>query len=260
MATGAALAPIGAYGTIYERDDIEIVRHAVKVSRLPAQLDGLKVVQLSDLHVAEISRVHHRMLDLVRGIAPDVVVVTGDLVDVDTAVDNAADLIGSIAPARGAFAVPGDRDHLAEAIYPLSQALAARNGHLLVNRSVQLDDRLWIVGVDDPSGRNDDLTGALQNVSDDAVRILLAHSPHITQRLGGARFDLVLAGHTHGGQVNLPLLRNNWLRDDVARRYAAGAYRLDGSTLYVNRGVGTFYLPVRIGARPEITLFSLHAA
>ena len=93
-----------------------------------------------------------------------------------------------------------------------------------------------------------------------ASRILLAHAPNIVDRMRGLLFDLILVGHTHGGQVNLPILRNQWLQDDAARRYPGGAYRLGDSRLYVNRGIGTYYLPIRLMARPELTLFTLHGA
>jgi predicted MPP superfamily phosphohydrolase len=184
--------------------------------------------------------------------------VSGDLVDVDAAVDEAADLLSAYQAPRGTWAVPGHRDHKAEAVYPLSQALATRNVHLLINRAVQLDDGFWIVGVDDPSSGYDDVSGAVRGVPSEASRILLAHAPNIVERIRGLRFDLILVGHTHGGQTNLPFLRDQWLQDDSARRYPAGLYNVGGSRLYVNRGIGTYYLPIRIGARPEITLFTLH--
>ena len=131
---------------------------------------------------------------------------------------------------------------------------------LLVNQSVQIDNGLWIVGIDDPSSNYDDVAAALTNVATKGSRILLAHSPHIVERVDGVRFDLALVGHTHGGQINLPPLREQWLRDDFGRRYPSGLFDTDGRTLYVNRGIGTYYLPIRIGARPEITLFTLHGA
>jgi predicted MPP superfamily phosphohydrolase len=123
-----------------------------------------------------------------------------------------------------------------------------------------VEDGFWIVGVDDPTGRFDDLRGALDGVPDGATRILLGHSPDIVERIAHSPFDLVLVGHTHGGQVNLPLLKDVWLSDDAARRYSAGLYAVGGSQLYVNRGIGTFPLPIRIGSRPEVTHLTFHAA
>jgi predicted MPP superfamily phosphohydrolase len=217
-------------------------------------------VQISDIHVGEVSDVQRHMVDQVAALQPDLVFVTGDVVDDDVAIGDAADLLAGLPAPRGTWVVPGHRDHMAEAVYPLSQALAARQVHTMINRSVQLEDGFWIVGVDDPSSRHDDLAGALGNVPGDATRILLAHSPDIVERLANKRFDLVLAGHTHGGQVNLPVVRDGWLREASTRRYRAGLYEVGDSKLYVNRGIGTYYLPMRIAARPEITFFTFHAA
>lgn len=260
-AGAAAAAPLGWYGAFYEANDVEIVRRDIAIRNLPKRLDGLTTVQVSDLHVnGEVTEAHHRMVDLVQQLRPGLIVVTGDVVDVDTSVDDGAALINSLRAPLGTWAVPGNRDHLAEAVYPLSQALATRDAHLLVNRSAQVEDGFWLIGVDDPSEGRDDLHQALQHVPAEGVRLLLAHSPNIVGRIGGTRFDLVLAGHTHGGQVNLPLVRDNWLRDEPARRYPAGLYQTDSVPLYVNRGIGTYYLPLRFGSRPEITAFTFHVA
>jgi predicted MPP superfamily phosphohydrolase len=258
MGACAALAPVGWYGTVQEPDDIEIVRHTLPLRNLPSSLEGVTAAQVSDIHLGEISEAQRRMLDQLVALDPDLVLVTGDLVDDDAAVGELADLLGGYQPRLGTWAVPGNRDHKAEAVDSLRQALESRNVHLLVNQSAQVEDRFWIVGVDDPSDRRDDVKGALGDVPKEAIRILLAHAPNVVERLGGTPFDLILAGHTHGGQVNLPLLRYQWLQDDSARRYPAGLYSVGDSRLYVNRGIGTYYLPIRIGARPEITLFTLH--
>lgn len=260
LGAGAAVTSAGWYGTVYEPDDIEVVRLPLVIPNLPAGLDGLTAVQISDIHVGEISVVQRHMVDKVAALKPDVVFVTGDIVDDDVAIGDAAELLAGFPAPRGTWVVPGHRDHMSEAVYRLSEALAARQVHMILNRSVQLDDGFWIVGVDDPSSRHDDLAGALANVPDGATRILLAHSPDIVDRLANTRFDLVLAGHTHGGQVNLPVMRDGWLREASTRRYRAGLYEVGASKLYVNRGIGTYYLPIRIGARPEITFFTLHAA
>jgi uncharacterized protein len=260
LAAGAAALPVGWYGTFYERGQIEVVRQRVAIRNLPSRLEGLTAVQISDLHVGEVTDVHRLMLDHLRRLQPELVFVTGDLVDVDHAVDDAADLLASYQAPRGTWAVPGHRDHLAEAVYPLGQALQLRGVRLLVNRSAQVDEGFWIVGVDDPSTAHDDLGEALQGVPADVPRILLAHAPDIIHRLGAATFGLVLVGHTHGGQVNLPVIRDNWLREDLSRRYTAGMYQLENAAMYVNRGIGTYYFPARIGARPEITHFTFHAA
>jgi predicted MPP superfamily phosphohydrolase len=260
LAAGAAAVPLGWYGTFYERGEIEVLRHNFAIRNLPSRLEGLTAVQISDIHLSEVTDVHRLMLDHLRALKPELVFVTGDLVDVDHAVGDAADLLASYPAPRGTWVVPGHRDHLAEAVYPLGQALAQRGVRLLVNRSASVDDGFWIVGVDDPSTAHDDLGQALLGVPADVPRILLAHAPDIISRLGTATFDLVLVGHTHGGQINLPVIRDNWLREDLSRLYSAGMYHLKNAAIYVNRGIGTYYLPARICARPEISLFTFHAA
>jgi predicted MPP superfamily phosphohydrolase len=260
VAVGAAATPVGWYGGVEEPGDIEIVRRSITIRQLPTRLDGLTVVQLSDLHVGDVSDVQRRMLEQVAALKPDLVLVTGDLADVKEAANDAADLVTGYQPPYGTWVVPGNRDHMAEAVHPLRVALAARNAQLLTNQAVRIDDKLWVVGADDPSQGLDDVAGAARDTPIGAVRILLAHSPNIVERLEGTRFDLVLVGHTHGGQINLPLVRDQWLRDGAARRYPAGLYDLGDSQLYVNRGIGTYYVPFRIGSRPEITFFTLHGA
>jgi predicted MPP superfamily phosphohydrolase len=259
MAVAAVATPVGWYAAVEEPGDIEIVRRTIAIRDLPARLDGLRAVQLSDLHVGDVSDVQRQILGHVAALKPDLVLVTGDLADVKEAAIDAADLVTGYEAPYGTWAVPGNRDHMAEAVYPLRVALAARKAQLLTNRAVQIEDRFWIVGSDDPSRGLDDVKGAAGEIPEGTVRILLAHSPSIVERLGGIDVDLILVGHTHGGQVNLPVLRNQWLRDDASHRYPAGLYDLGASHLYVNRGIGTYYLPMRIGARPEITLFTFHA-
>jgi predicted MPP superfamily phosphohydrolase len=113
------------------------------------------------------------------------------------------------------------------------------------------------VGVDDPANE-DQVASALRDVPPDAPRILLAHSPAIARELYRVSFDLVLAGHTHGGQVNLPPFNGVWFHRDVVGPYVAGFYDAHGSPLYVNRGIGMTKFPVRVQARPEITHFTFH--
>src|SRR5438132_10256466 len=106
LALGPSATPLGAYWTFYSPDDIEVVRHTVPIPSLPRSLDGLTAVQLSDLHVSDVTDVHRRMIDEVLALKPHLVLVSGDLVDVDRAVEDAADLLGSLQPPNGTWTVP----------------------------------------------------------------------------------------------------------------------------------------------------------
>jgi predicted MPP superfamily phosphohydrolase len=255
-----AAAPVGWYGAVQEPRDLEIVRRTIKIRNLPSKLDGMAAVQVSDLHVSEINDIHWQMLAQIQALKPDLVLVTGDLVDERNAVADVADLLAGYQAPRGTWAVPGNREHATDAVYELSVALKMRKLGLLINRATQVEDGFWIVGVDDPTGRFDDLRGALDGVPDGATRILLGHSPDIVERIAHSPFDLVLVGHTHGGQVNLPFFDGAWVLPGPSSHYVKGLYNVHGSPLYVNRGIGTAKLPIRLGARPEITHFTFHGA
>jgi predicted MPP superfamily phosphohydrolase len=266
-AAGAAVATPAAvwYAHVYEPQDVEVVRHSVAIPNLPARLDGLKAVQLSDLHLLTVREVHLRTIELVRQLAPDVIFLTGDLVDELAAISHLLDLLAGIEPPLGIVAIPGNWDNSASAVPTLRKALPQRRGRMLVNQSHQLESGLWVVGVDDPASWRDDLYAAARGLPAKAGRILLAHSPDIVHSQDfwvhpELKFGIVLAGHTHGGQINLPLLNGAWLHSGLAGEYTQGFFDVYGSSMYVNRGIGTTTMNIRIAARPEITLFTFHPA
>jgi predicted MPP superfamily phosphohydrolase len=217
-------------------------------------------VQVSDLHIVRTEQVHTKMIQLIQELQPGALIVTGDFVNEQSAVGEAIDLISNVKAPNGTWAVLGNWDHTADAVGDLQSQLEAAGGRLLINQSAALDKSLWLVGVDDPATDNDDLDAAVRDVPSGPARILLAHSPDIVRSLGQDQFDLVMCGHTHGGQVNLPFLNGAWLKEGPTRHYVQGMYSVLGSPLYVNRGIGTTTIPVRVACRPEITLWTLHAA
>jgi predicted MPP superfamily phosphohydrolase len=201
------------------------------------------------------------MVQLIQSLDPHVVLFTGDLVDQVDAVPDAVQIFDKLRPKGGIWAVPGNWDHTADAVETLRAELAQVNVQFLINQSVHFEEGLWIVGVDDPASSHDDVSDALVNVPAGSPRILLAHSPAIADSIVDvAAFDLILVGHTHGGQINLPLINGTWLHESATTTYVRGLYDVRGSAMYVNRGIGTTTLPVRIGSRPEITHFTFHAA
>jgi len=261
LGVGAVVAtPVGWYGGIYEVNDIEVTRRSVALRNLPSRLDGVTAVQISDLHLNEADDLHTRMVQLIKQEKPHWVFFTGDLVNDSSAIGHATDIFHQIQPPGGTWAVIGNSDRSADAVDALQSQLKSAGVSYLVNANAQIESGLWLIGVDDPSAYVSDVGGALQDVPSNAPKILLGHSPDIVDQLDGARFDLILAGHTHGGQVNLPFFDGAWMLNGPSSQYVKGLYDVHGSPMYVNRGIGTAKIPIRLGARPEITVFTFHAA
>jgi predicted MPP superfamily phosphohydrolase len=252
-----AASPAAYYSAVFEPADLEVVRKTIQIRGLPSRLDGVKAVQISDLHMKQTDDIHTRMVEQVQALKPDVIFVTGDLVDTRSAVSDIHSLLGYLDAPLGKWAVPGNWDHTAEAIDDLTSALPSAKVKFLINESQPLDDGLWIVGVDDPASAHDEMRDAIRNVPAGVRRLLLAHSPDIVPNLAGQKFDLILSGHTHGGQINLPFLNGAWLKGGPTNQYIQGMFQVNGSPLYVNRGIGMTTLPIRIQSRPEITYFTL---
>jgi len=259
-ASGAALT----WGAVRGRHMFEMTDVPVRIPGLPRALDGYTIVQISDIHAGV--HVGDRMvsegLEVVRNARPDLVVVTGDLVDVSASfapfiARKLADL-----PARdGVVAIAGNHDYYA-GVDDVMAALRAAGIVTLVNQGkvVRPGDGggFALLGVDDRWApryrRSGPLLGrALASVPRDAPRILLSHQPP-TVDLWAGQVALQLSGHTHGGQIN-PGFRPA----ELFFRYIAGAYDVGGTTLYVNRGFGTVGPPSRIGAPPEVTRITLVA-
>jgi uncharacterized protein len=260
-ATGSMLG----WGMLRGRHAFELAEVPLRIPGLPRVLDGYVIAQVSDLHSGAF--VGERELDegfsLVRRVRPDLVVVTGDVVDFDPVYASLAARKLADLPARdGIAAILGNHDYYAGADDVLA-ALRAAGIDVMRNtgRVIRPGDGggFALLGVDDASSWRRRKTGprldlALASVRPDLARILLSHQP-ITVDLWPGEVAAQLSGHTHGGQINpgfSPL--------GLFMKYVAGSYSVGGTTLYVNRGFGTVGAPSRIGAPPEVTRFVLVAA
>jgi uncharacterized protein len=238
---------------------------------LPAEFDGLSIAQVSDLHVGPHTsrRFLERVVSTIRGLAPDVIAVTGDLVD-DRAEDVAsyASALGQLTAPLGVFMIPGNHD-----VYAGWEAVERRlrsdvPARLLVNEAHIIrrgDATLVLAGTGDPAGGHRGQSGAAPDVDrtlagapNGATVIALAHNPALWPALAKRGVALTLSGHTHWGQFALPSL--GWSLASPFLKHAMGAYREQGSLLYINPGTGYWGIPFRIGALPEVTLVRLRRA
>jgi hypothetical protein len=264
----ALLASSGSmlgWGMAYGRHQFELCEIAVRIPGLPRVLDGYVIAQVSDIHVG--AHVGERELNeglaLVRQARPDLIAVTGDLVDFEPeATRLAARKLVDVAPRDGVVATLGNHDYYAGADGVLS-ALRAAGVIALVDegRVMRAADAggFALLGVDDKASSGYGRSGprlerALAMVPRELPRILLSHQP-TTVNLWPGKVALQLSGHTHGGQINPASRTVNLLFE-----YLAGSYSVGGTTLYVNRGFGTVGPPARVGAPPEVTRIVLVAA
>ena len=266
---------------------IERTVHRVSLANLPAELTGTRVVQLSDLHVSPLVGPRHlrRLVALVNDLQPHVVVLTGDFVSAGSLsrLREAAPELRALTAPLGVFACLGNHDHWEDpsAITVLLEDVGIS---VLNNRNVCLTPGLYLAGVDDAISGRHDLPRALTGVPREAALILLSHNPIVLDELA-ERPCLVLAGHTHGGQILLPWLgpRRTAVLPGVARlmdlyeglgvrlhggrleavsiaKYIAGWYQSGQASLYVNRGIGFgLAFPGRLNCPPEIACFDLVA-
>ncbi|HEV2521095.1 MAG TPA: metallophosphoesterase [Candidatus Acidoferrales bacterium] len=228
---------------------------------LPDSFHGLRVVQISDIHhglflpkdwLSEAVRQANRL-------NPDIIALTGDFVTYSRKmIGPAAELLGRLRARYGVYAVLGNHDFRVDAD-AITSALRRERIEVLRNRHTSLlfgSDSLYLAGVDD-YGYGADLRRAMRGVPREAATILLAHNPRVIHLASRHGVSLVLSGHTHGGQVNLPLLGTVYGRSPERLRYKIGWDRMGMTQIYVSRGIGTIVLPWRLRCPAEITHLEL---
>ncbi len=277
IAGACASAGLALYGGEVERHWIEVTRHDVFVPGLHQAFDGFRIAQLSDIHMDEYTEpffvrdaVHH-----INNLKPDAVFLTGDFVTkgllpkrfaVETAWQSANLLNQLECPKR--YAILGNHDVLTSR-KAVTEALSSNAITVIANAYLPLERsgaRFWLAGLDDPVEGVPDpelaIPQAIRNIPHEPI-VLLCHAPDYVDTLltvpEGRAVSLMLSGHTHGGQVRLPLAGALTL-PPLGRKYIEGWFRFGDLQLYVNRGLGTVGLPVRFDCPPEITLFTLRSA
>jgi hypothetical protein len=263
---GAAIAAAAYRALWWEPRHVRLTRRAVALPRWPEHLDGLRVAVIADLHtgaphvsLAKVSRVVER----VNAEGPDVVALLGDYVDprvagaTRVAPAAVAATLGRLRAPLGVAAVLGNHDW-AEGGREIASALRGAGIAVLENEAVPAGRGVWVAGVADAGMRDPDLDTALATPPAEAPVLLLSHNPDVFQRVP-TQVSLTLSGHTHGAQVDLPLVRDRVTPSRFGARYAGGVFEERDRVLFVSRGVGTSRLPVRFLAPPEVALLALRS-
>lgn len=242
---------------------LTIERQPIFLRRLPRALEGFRIVQLSDIHHSPFtgSAQVERAIEAANSLDADIIALTGDYVSHERAyIAPCATMLGRLRARHGVYAILGNHDHWTDAalITDLFQLAGIR---MLVNEGMRFSARgasFWLAGVDDTMVGLEDLPLALAGSSRDEMKLLLAHNPIILRRAARSGVDLVLSGHTHGGQVTWRSERSASGRP--RRRLLKGLGRQGQTQIYVTRGLGTSVLPIRYGCPPEVSLLELRSA
>lgn len=252
----------GTYSRFLEPHWVELKHITIKINELPQRFEGMTIAQLSDIHHCQYvpREFVRRCVRKVNALFPDIIVLTGDYVydpsyRASTFLFPVADELAELKAKEGVFAVLGNHDNKDRT----SRALSKSGIHVLINDHIALyrkKDYIFIAGVDDLWRGKMDLERTLKG-TDDKPKILLVHNPDAIEMIKATDVDFVMAGHTHGGQVSLPLYGPPVIYSKFGARYAAGLFREGRTMMYVNKGIGISSFPVRFCARPEITLFTL---
>ncbi|HEX6038496.1 metallophosphoesterase [Longimicrobium sp.] len=242
----------------------------VRFAGLPAALEGMRIVQLSDTHVGPHTSRRHlaRVADAVRDARPDLVVLTGDQVD-DFArdVEPLGRAFGGLSAPLGVYAIAGNHDVYAG--WPaVRRGMEGLGWTVLVNEAMPVErngTRFWIAGTGDPAGGRPgqgpvapDVERTMTAIPPDAFSLVLAHNPALWPALAQRGANLTLSGHTHYGQLAIPRL--GWSVASAFLDLAMGVHRRDDSVLYINPGTNFWGIPFRIGALPEVTVVTLHGS
>ena len=243
---------------------LQLTTVTVSSAALPQDAAGLKIAHISDLHNAEFGKHNENLLALLVQAQPDLIAITGDLVDsrrtdLQTALDFAAAAV-EIAPC---FYVPGNHESRISAYPQLRAGLEAAGVTVLENAAVSFES-LTLLGALDPAFFQDSRTDAqileqaLSRLNTDGFTVLLSHRPELFSVYAASGVELSLSGHAHGGQVRLPLLGGVIApHQGFFPTYDAGLYTDDDAAMVVSRGLGNSLFPFRVNNRPEVVLVQL---
>ncbi|MGH9350576.1 MAG: metallophosphoesterase [Terriglobia bacterium] len=274
-ATALGVVPFAAaaYGILYGRLDLKVTNPHIALPNLPRAFDGFRILQLSDLHIGPFMTANEisKVVEISNRAKPDLIALTGDFVTWDAATQyTVVDALSPLKAPYGVWGCLGNHEIWTHTEDSITRLFAARGFRILRQASAVIPegrDSINLIGVDYETEnafghyRAGFVRRYLESVQGlplpGMVNILMSHNPNTFDRAAELGIDLSLAGHTHGGQVNLEFVHANISPARLVTPYVEGWFRKNRSQLYVNRGIGTIGLPIRLGAPPEITIYHL---
>lgn len=244
---------------------LTVAEYTISSESIPPAFSGFRIAQISDLHNTVFGRENRRLLDRIKKTEPDIIVITGDMVDYFH-----TDILVALAFARDAvkiapvYYVTGNHEYAVGHVDTLRKQLEALGVCVLIDEKTVLEregERITLLGVRDPGRKYDTLTQALEELrhQDDGYTILLSHRPEAFDTYVSAGVDLVFSGHAHGGQIRVPFIgglyapAEGWLPE-----YDAGCFTEGRTSMIVSRGLGNSRFPLRVNNPPEIVVAELN--
>lgn len=262
-----------AFYTVWANTALKTTSYTIKSESLPPEFNGFCIAQVSDLHNAEIGENNQKLLSALKKEKPDIIVITGDLIDSrQTNVSTALSFAQSAAEIAPCYYVSGNHESRVSEYAELKEGLEKAGVTVLENESASIaknGEEITLLGVDDPSFKTDYLFGDLeQNVMSTALKnlvkddgkykILLSHRPELFDVYAKAKIDLVFTGHAHGGQFRLPFIGGVAAPGQgLFPKYDAGIFTQGVTDMVVSRGIGNSIIPLRINNRPELVVVKL---
>ena len=264
----------GAYGLLYGRLNLETTVQTTRLANLPQAFEGFRICQLSDIHIGPFMPAEQirKYAEMANAMKPHLIVLTGDFVTFDAGTQEAVvEALSGLRAPFGVFGCLGNHDAWSGVLGSITELFRQRGVRILRGEAVPITIRgeaINLIGTDFQSnhrfGPSAPVANLLGNIvpliARDHVNILLSHNPDTFDRASELGIDLSMAGHTHGGQAALEFISPEIAPSRLVTPYVAGWFRKPGGQLYVNRGIGTIGVPIRIGAPPEITIYQLTRA
>lgn len=259
---------------IWGNTAMELNTYTISSSKLPQSFDGYRIAHVSDLHNAEMGKDNEKLLSRLRDADPDMIAITGDLIDSrHTDIEVALQFIRAAAKIAPCYYVTGNHEARVNEYGELKAGMEAAGVTVLedVRTEISMEgETITLIGVNDPSYQTDYLFGDAESVmnakledlhtENDGFTILLSHRPELFDTYADHDIDLILSGHAHGGQFRLPFIGGLVAPNQgLFPEYDAGIYTEGNTNMLVSRGVGNSILPFRINNRPEVILIELQA-
>ena len=258
--------------TLWGNIALEVNEYEIVSDRIPEAFAGFRIAQVSDLHNKDFGEGYGQLLTLLSEINPDIIVVTGDLIDSrQTDLDVALEFAWQAGKIARVYYVSGNHEARVPEYEDLKTGLVKAGVVILENQKVQITregESITLMGIDDPSFQEDYLFGDSESVARQAIEnlknesdgytILLSHRPELFDLYVDTEMDLVFSGHTHGGQFRLPFIGGLVAPNQgFFPEYDAGQFTEEYTTMIISRGVGNSIIPIRFNNRPEIVLVTL---